>query len=228
MITRSELLDVVYRYYPRGDVPDDRYKETEEYRRLVAARIQAGVDREPWSALVQRLEERFPENDIHDDTLHLVSGGSDACYSGRIFLPKLPGEHRHSLVFLVSFVVPCYVIYSARRVDDMEATTAYRASQERIVGVYVHDTLHILPAQVVKPEFRQKDESILQRTEVSFSMSPEEQPYATWIAREIEATYGHTLMPPEIGNVIVPDVSTNLQLLGEASLYDCLFWDSWY
>jgi len=46
MITRSELLDVVYRFYPRGVLPYARihvppnepfYDDTEEYRRLVEA-----------------------------------------------------------------------------------------------------------------------------------------------------------------------------------------------
>ncbi|WP_437294638.1 hypothetical protein [Sorangium sp. So ce426] len=62
---------------------------------------------------------------------------------------------------------------------------------------------------------------------VSFDLSPDEQPYAAVIAQEIEATWGYERMPPEVGNVVVPDVATNLRRLGEARLYDCLFSDAW-
>lgn len=223
----ADLIDIVYHYYPQGTMPDDLYKETVEYRRLVAARRQAGAEREPWSALLRRVKEQFPENSVHDGSLHLPTGGCDACYSGRIILPTIPGEHHHTVEFLVSFVVPYYIVYCTRCVDDIEATKAYRVSQDRTVGVFVDDTCFILPAEVVKPEFRQKDERVLRRTETRFDMTPEEQPYAAWIAQNIESTFGYAPMPPEIGNVIVPDVETNLRPPGEARLYDCLFLDSW-
>lgn len=34
-------------------------------------------------------------------------------------------------------------------------------------------------------------------------------------------------MPPEIGQLRVPDVSIAGRLPGEATLYDCLFTDQW-
>jgi hypothetical protein len=34
-------------------------------------------------------------------------------------------------------------------------------------------------------------------------------------------------MPPEVGNLIVPDVATSNHGLGDARLYDCLFSDDW-
>jgi hypothetical protein len=41
----DELVDVVYRHYPRGLLSDDPgYAETEAHRRLVAARRRAGAD----------------------------------------------------------------------------------------------------------------------------------------------------------------------------------------
>jgi hypothetical protein len=65
------------------------------------------------------------------------------------------------------------------------------------------------------------------RRDIHLDLSPEEQPYATWLAREIEATWGCARMPPEVGNVIVPDVATNHRRLGQARLYDCLLSDDW-
>ena len=62
---------------------------------------------------------------------------------------------------------------------------------------------------------------------IAFEPSPDEQPYAAALAREIAATFGCEPMPPEVGEIIVPDASTNLRGLGEARLYDCLLSDSW-
>jgi hypothetical protein len=58
---------------------------------------------------------------------------------------------------------------------------------------------------------------------ICFELPPDEQPYAAGIAQEIEATWGYERMPPEVGNVVVPDVATNLRRFGEARLYDWLF-----
>src|SRR5262249_25389967 len=42
-----------------------------------------------------------------------------------------------------------------------------------------------------------------------------------------ERTFGCERMPPEVGNVIVPDVETTSRRFGEARLYDCLLSDDW-
>jgi hypothetical protein len=51
----AQLLEIVYRYYPRGvgitdDVDEQLRNKTEEHARLVAARIQASKD-ERWHAM---------------------------------------------------------------------------------------------------------------------------------------------------------------------------------
>lgn len=57
---------------------------------------------------------------------------------------------------------------------------------------------------------------------------PEEEPVAREIARELEATYpGYQPIPPELGNDVVPDVAMNVVLMGEATIYMCLFSDVW-
>ncbi len=63
--------------------------------------------------------------------------------------------------------------------------------------------------------------------EISFELTPEEQPYAEAFAAEIEATYGHAFMPPEIGNTPVPDVCASSLVLGTETLYTCLFTEHW-
>ena len=57
---------------------------------------------------------------------------------------------------------------------------------------------------------------------------PEEEPVAHTIAREIEATYpDYKQIPPELGNELVPDVAMPVGLMGEATMYRCLFSDVW-
>ena len=225
----DDLLVTVYRHYPRGVLRDDsRYATSEEHLRLVAARRNAGAEVTRWRAMLRRLREKFPDHGVHDLSVHLLTGEHDACYSGAISLPTAPGEHFHSVDFLVSFLVPCYVVYSARVVHDPERAAALRAAQEKAVCVAYEDTMHLLPAQVVVRAMAAADarvDLIARRRDVSFDPSAVEQPFVDWITREIETTFGSEPMPPDVGNVIVPDVATNTRQLGEVRLYDCLFSD---
>lgn len=234
----EELIEIVYSYYPRGLPSDDpRYRETDEYRRLMAARRRAGASNEPWRAMLRRLGDHSPEHSVEDRSLHLQTGKLDACYAGALSLPSnTPGEHYHYLGFMVSFLVPYYAVYSARSVDDIEEIERMRArGAPHAFTFFVHDTMYILPAWVGKLVRLFKPEQIEPRpTEdtparqvIGFDLSPDEQPFAAWIAEDIKATWGYERMPPEIGNVVVSEVATNLRPLGEARLYDCLFSDDW-
>jgi hypothetical protein len=107
---------------------------------------------------------------------------------------------------------------------------ARHASPQDTVDFYFGDTMFVLPAAMVKPEFRKPPplpNFRPRRRDVSFDFSADEQSYAACIAQEIEATWGYERMPPEVGRVIVPDVATDHRILGEATLNDCLFSDSW-
>jgi hypothetical protein len=221
----DELIAIARRYYARGTCGDDSYKETEENRRLVEARIRAGTgaDRDRWRALLGRIREQFPGNSVVNGSIHLETGSVDACYSGTLWLTHPTDEHFHTVEFRVSFLVPYYIVYSERVVDDPDALKAHRASSSTVVGVLVGDTWEFIPAEVADPEFRAEEAKGFRRRMVSFDFSPEEAPFAAWIAGEIEATFDAERMPPEIGKVLVPEVSTHLQLPGEATLYDCLF-----
>jgi hypothetical protein len=53
---------------------------------------------------------------------------------------------------------------------------------------------------------------------------PEEKPYAPMIAEEICAAFeGYEPMPPEIGNIAVPEAVTDFRFMDRATIYDCLF-----
>ncbi len=232
----DDLLGAVYRHYPRGIARDDpRYEASEEYMRLSAARREAGgVARERWRSLLRRLDERLPGDKTADLSLHLPTGQYDACYSGCVSLPLASGEHGHTLDFLVGFVVPYYVVYSERHVDDPAETKVVPPAQRDTVDIYVHDTMYVLPRGVVRPEVLAEADRIAEalgakprtRQVLSFEPSPDELPLATLISAEIEATFGCERMPPEVGCIVVPEVATNARGLGEATLYDCLLTDS--
>lgn len=194
----DELLAVVYRFYPRGQRPENPgYKETEEYRRLVQARIQAGNEdltgTSPWCALLSRLSTRFPEHAIQNGSFHLPTGGMDAGHIGLFWLPPRGlWERNHVLGFWISFLVPSYVIYSSAYIID-------RASMSE-------DGFHV----------------------IRFIFSPDEEPYAQALKEEIESIFpGFEPMPPEIGNQVVADVVAGNQTMGQTTLYHCLFTDSW-
>jgi hypothetical protein len=91
-ITRSELLDVVHRFYPRGVhniqriyVPPGEpvYKDTKEHRCLVEAANRGRAEYPAWKAMIRRLGDRYS---LQNESLHLLSGGTDPAYSARIWL----------------------------------------------------------------------------------------------------------------------------------------------
>ena len=228
----DELFNIAYRYYPRGIPPyDSRYEESEEHRRLVAARGEAVAARPPWSAMMRRLAERFSERQVQDDAHCRPAAALGVGYPGFVRLPQAAGEHFHAVEIRVSFLVPYYVVYATRTTDDPEATEARLAKQRDTVLMGIEGVGWALPRNVVRPEVVAELDRELdamppaRRRVIRFDLSPEEQPYGAAIIQEIEATYGYKLMPPEIGNEIVPDVATEFGTIGEATIYDCLLSD---
>jgi hypothetical protein len=135
VITRSELLDVVYRFYPRGVLPIMRiyvppnervYDDTEEHLRLVEAARRGRAAYPRWEAMIYRLGDRY---DLQNESLHLLSGGVDPAYSARIYRPKdlepVPSlSNRASLSFHVSLLGPYYGIHDAGEPDEKPAAIA--------------------------------------------------------------------------------------------------------
>jgi hypothetical protein len=235
-----DLLQVVYQHYPRATSRISAlYEESEEHHRLRAARQRASADPETWRAMLRRLGEAFPECEVIEETSAFESGAGRSCW---LVLPQPPSDQRqavlgavHALAFLVSFLLPYYVVYSTRTrvVQSAEEKSKIRALRRLTVDVYIHDTMFILPRDAVRPDIvaeaeRARDdmEPVTTR-DILFDFSPDEEPYAAWIAREIESVFGHERMPPEVGSVIVPDVETNQRRFGEARIYDCLMSDQW-
>jgi hypothetical protein len=219
----DELLDIVYRYYPRGvgitddgDIDDQLCKKTEEHARLVAARIQASKD-ERWHSMLRRIGDRFPGM-LMNHSLHLPTGGWDGCYS---FTIDLPDSNDRTLWFQVSFLAPYYIVHSSRTIEIVKQTRDLFSVKFRGMYIIVHRS-PFDPGVVSRPDDSLRFATVRERY-VSFDLLPDEQPCAEWISRDIEATFGCEPMPPEIGTVLVPDVTAGLRLPGAVRLYDCLF-----
>lgn len=219
----NELLDIIYRYYPRGvgitdDVDIQLRNATEEHARLVAARIRASKD-DRWHAMLRRVEGRFPGM-VMNESLHLPSGGCDGCYSFRLDLTESTGR---TLWFQVSFLAPYYIIHGSRTIEIVKQQPTdfflvdfrgmhFRVSRSPLDPRLISNPDHEIPRTVtVKREY------------VTFELSPDEEPYADWVAQEIEAIFGCERMPPEVGTALVPEVATDLRIPGEVRVYDCLF-----
>lgn len=222
-----ELLDVIYRHYPRGiPVDDPRYAQSAEHARIVAVRKRAAGD-ERWYALLGRVSERYP-GQVMNQSLHLPTGQLDACYA---FTVAQPGDER-ALWFGASFLSPCHLTCCSALIEDVEQTAALREAPVEEIDALVHGVHFLAPASVLGLELLRRVEEErrhappIMRREILFSPSLEEAPHVEAISRDIATTFGTTLLPPVVGTTLVPDVATNLRPLGEATLYDCLFTDS--
>jgi hypothetical protein len=101
-MTRSELLEVVYRCYPRGlYVGSPGYDSTTEgYRQREAVR-RGAAEYPRWKALLARVRPRYR---LTDWSLYLMGGSRGPAYSGDIQIP------RHRIGFHVSLLGPYYGI----------------------------------------------------------------------------------------------------------------------
>lgn len=92
VLTRTELLEVVYRFYPRGVLPYERlhvppnervYDDTEAHLRLVDAANRGRAEYPTWKAMIRRLGDRTR---LQNESMHLLAGGVEPAYSARIWL----------------------------------------------------------------------------------------------------------------------------------------------
>jgi hypothetical protein len=195
----SELITLAHHYFPRGMAEDDpRYEQTEEWHRRKSARARAGEQYEVWRTMLQRIQKRFPlqpplGNMVEDRSLFLQS--PTAGPTVRCFSAALwmPGDA------------------AARTSNEIELAISFIAPCYVIFG---SRAVPIDPTIGLRETERQ----------ASFDLSSVELPFATAIAEEIALSFpDHEPMPPEVGNVIVPEISSELPPPAVATLFECLF-----
>jgi len=110
-ISRSELLDVVYRFYPRAmphfsradvDPGELVYMDTKEHCRLFKACARGRRKWPRWKAMIRRLGDRYG---VYDESLYLLAGNIDAAYSARVCVTETAKISVH-----VSLLGPYYAI----------------------------------------------------------------------------------------------------------------------
>ena len=141
-MTRSDLLDLTYQYYPRGMYIDSPgYSDTAERRRQVEAARRAVAEYPKWKAMLGRLRARFS---VTDRSLYILSGGFESAYSAYISVPERP-----AIGFHVSILGPYYTIQRAASpgedrcalelAREIEATYQYAPVPPEIGEVAVPD-----------------------------------------------------------------------------------------
>lgn len=194
----DELMAIAHHFHPRGISPSaPGYDDTEEHRRLVAARRRAGTENHAWRAMLARLRALSPGKTVQDRSLHLTTGEADACYSALLWLrldeATAVREKNAALGILVSFLAPCYVVYQ----------TSYVAVDPVGGAPSWHEQIRF----TFSPREQPVAHAVVQEIEASFP--------------------GYESMPREIGDIIVPDLAAGFRSLGEARLFDLLFTDDW-
>jgi hypothetical protein len=178
-MTVSELLEIVYRFYPRGLwVDSPGYGDTPELRRRRDVARRAADEYPKWKALLDRLRPRYG---IYDCSLHVLAGWVDSAYTLKLSIPGKEAE------------------------DD---------ELERRFGFQVRFGCRV---SFLGPYY------LVCRLGTS-----DEEPYVHDVAQEIERAYpAYEPIPPELGNVVVPDVALDTVGLGEATIYHCLLGTHW-
>lgn len=81
-MTRSELIEVVYQFYPRELwTTSPGYDDTPQRRRLVAAARRGAAEYPVWKAMLRRLEARYHYMDC---SLHILGRSVDAAYTAQL------------------------------------------------------------------------------------------------------------------------------------------------
>jgi hypothetical protein len=105
---RSDLLEVVYRFYPRGLYGGtDEYRSSEEHYRLGEAMRRAVAEYSTWQALLDLLRPRYPlfNHSLDMGGGFLEDGFYKPAYSAHI---EIPG---YALGFHVCFIGPYYGVH---------------------------------------------------------------------------------------------------------------------
>jgi hypothetical protein len=194
----EELIEIAYQYFPRGLWESDpRYQLTEEYGRRKAARERASADHEVWRTLLRHIQARFPVEQ----------------HPGRIV------EDR-SLFMKSTTAGPVDRCYSGalsilgRAPDAGEHQLGFAVSF--VVPYYI-----VYLAREVRLDPPTGNQET--RRDISFEPYPDELPFVRGIAEEVEIVFpGYEAMPPDVGNVILPDVDV-LDASINVTLFDCLF-----
>lgn len=123
----ESLIELVRRYYPSGIHGDEpRYRQSEEYKRLAAARQTAQQDDAVWKGFRQRVREQLPECVQWE----LPGLPYDPSRHVRVYLPgtNKSQRERKCIVVFVSILAPVHFLHASQEVeldDERSASEAW-------------------------------------------------------------------------------------------------------
>jgi hypothetical protein len=124
-MTRSELLEVVYRFYPRGMHEfSSGYDDTVEAYNLREAARRGAAEYPTWRAMIRRLGDRYS---LMDHSVCLLAGWREPAYSAQIWIPE------RTLYFHMSLLGPYYAV---KRTDAPEEEPAALDLAREIEATY--------------------------------------------------------------------------------------------
>jgi hypothetical protein len=227
----NELIDTIYRYYPRGiDITNDKFAElrtaSEENARLVATGRRAAVD-ERWRSMLRRASERFPGMLMNQSLyLHPKTECCDGGYSFTIDPHSYTGIDREStLYFHISFLTHYYVVHRLRTISAIkkERTDSFFVV---VHGLRIHVARSVFDPGAVSGFADDLVKSVtVSETCAEFDLLCDGRRCAELVAGDIKEIFGYEFLPPDIGKLPVPDVMTDSRFLGDATVYDCVFSD---
>lgn len=112
----DSLIKLVHRYYPSGLYEDDpRHSQSEEYKRLVAAKQAAMKDAAAWKGFLQRVREQLPDCLQWD----LQALRYDPSRHVRVYLPGTKVEQREKkcVVVYVSILASVHFLHGSQEVE---------------------------------------------------------------------------------------------------------------
>jgi hypothetical protein len=116
------LIALVHRYYPAGIHGDDpRHRQSAEYRRLTAARLEARKDDAAWTSFLQRVREQLPQCNQWE----LPGLLYDPSRRVRVRLPdsQVAAGGYDEVVVLTSILAPVHLIHGSHTVSTGEESS---------------------------------------------------------------------------------------------------------
>jgi hypothetical protein len=128
--TTEQWLDIARSYYAldKGEVGPARH-DNPEGRKQREAHVRACDKYREWLAFLERIDTRFPGRQVENRSIFRQGPNTsiyDLAYAGTIDLATRNADERYRyLGFMVSIVIPCYVVYHLARLTDNEERVSF-------------------------------------------------------------------------------------------------------
>lgn len=203
-----EMGNLIYKYYPKNVSANSlEYEKTEENHRLLHA-IQISKSDNRWSEFINNVQSQI-KNQFLDQSTYAIS---TPCFKAELAY-DINGRS-YLIFFYCSFIGDLYGFKIKNIFTDcqVEGKRVSDFSKEELQGFI--ERLKI------------KSDNHERYNPVSVNQYPEElsEVMLALISAQ-KQIFNYNLLPVDLVNTVMPDVSTNLKELGKATYFDCVFTD---